>query len=114
MKTKSFVLKLNQITTALLSMTPALREAVHQSIRTSQVEMPINELFQPIFDASPSCTYCAHCASAHLKKWGKSGETQRYRCNHCAKTFNIKIKTPLARLRKCHLWGEYARYIVIN
>jgi transposase-like protein len=76
-------------------MTPALREAVHQSIRTSQVEMPINELFQPIFDASPSCTYCAHCA-------------------HCAQTFNIKIKTPLARLRKCHLWGEYARYIVIN
>jgi hypothetical protein len=67
MKTKSFVLKLNQITTAFLSMTPALREAVHQSIRTSQVEMPINELFQPIFDASPSCT---HCASAHLKKWG--------------------------------------------
>jgi hypothetical protein len=58
MKTKSFVLKLNQITTALLSMTPALREAVHQSIRTSQVEMPINELFQPIFDASPSCPHC--------------------------------------------------------
>ena len=57
MKTKSFVLKLNQITTALLSMTPAQREAVHQSIRTSQVEMPINELFQPIFDADP---YCPH------------------------------------------------------
>lgn len=114
MKTKSFVLKLNQITTALLSMTPAQREVVHQSIRTSQVEMPINELFQPIFDASPSCTYCAHCASAHLKKWGKSGETQRYRCNHCAKTFNIKTKTPLARLRKCHLWEEYARCIELK
>jgi hypothetical protein len=53
-------------------MTPAQREAIHQSIRTSQVEMPINELFQPIFDASPSCP---HCTSAHLSKWGKSGET---------------------------------------
>ena len=111
MKTKSFVLKLNQITTALLSMTPAQRETVHQSIRTSQVEMPINELFQPIFDASPSCP---HCTSAHLRKWGKSGEPQRYRCNHCAKTFNIKTKTPLARLRKCHLWEEYARCIELK
>jgi hypothetical protein len=59
MKTKSFVLKLNQITAALLSMTPAQREVVHQSIRTSQVEMPINELFQP------------HCTTAHLRKWGE-------------------------------------------
>ena len=47
-------------------MTPAQREAVHQSIRTSQVGMPINELFQPIFDASPYC----HRTSAHLRKWG--------------------------------------------
>ena len=106
MKTKSFVLKLNQITSALLSMTPAQREVVHQSIRTSQVEMPTNELFQPIFDTSPSCP---HCPSTHLRKWGRSGGTQRYQCNCCAKTFNIKTKTPLARLRKCHLWEEYAR-----
>jgi transposase-like protein len=105
MKTKSFVKKLNQITLALLSMTPAQREVVHQSIRTSQLEMPTNELFQPIFDMSPSCP---HCSSIQLNKWGKSGETQRYRCNHCTKTFNIKTNTPLARLRKCHLWEEYA------
>ncbi|WP_211235671.1 IS1 family transposase, partial [Psychromonas arctica] len=106
MNTKSFVQNLNQITTTLISMTPAQREVVHQSIRASQVEMPTNELFQPIFDTSSSCP---HCTSTHLRKWGKSGETQRYRCNHCAKTFNIKTKTPLARLRKCHLWEEYAR-----
>ncbi|WP_166372148.1 IS1595 family transposase [Psychromonas sp. SA13A] len=106
MNTKSFVQNLNQITAALISMTPAQREVVHQSIRESQVELPTNELFQPIFDTSSSCP---HCTSTHLRKWGKSGETQRYRCNHCAKTFNIKTKTPLARLRKCHLWEEYAR-----
>jgi hypothetical protein len=35
-------------------MTLAQREVVHQSIKTSQVEMPINKLFQPIFDASPA------------------------------------------------------------
>lgn len=106
MNTKPFVRMLNQITRALLSMTPAQREVVHQSIRTSQVEMPINELFQPIFDTSPSCP---HCNSAHLIKWGKAKETQRYRCKSCSRTFNIKTNTPLARLRKCHIWEEYAR-----
>ena len=68
MNTKSFVKKLNQITSTLLSMTSAQREVVHQSIRTPQVEMPINELFQPVFDSSPSCP---HCTSTLLKKWGK-------------------------------------------
>ena len=44
MKTKSFVLKLNQITTTLLFITPAQREVVHQSIRVSQVEMLLARL----------------------------------------------------------------------
>lgn len=52
-------------------MTPAQREVVHQSIRTSEVEMPINELFQPIFDTSQSCP---HCSSTHLRKWGSQEE----------------------------------------
>ena len=68
--------------------------------------MLIQELFQSIFDTKPSYP---HCTSAHLRKWGKSGGSQRYRCNCCAKSFNIKTKTSLARLRKCHLWEEYAR-----
>ena len=63
------MLKLNQITTAHLSMAPAQRKAIHQSIRVSQVEMPINELFQPLFDVFP---FCPHCTSTHLKKWEKS------------------------------------------
>jgi hypothetical protein len=55
-------------------MTLAQREVVHQSIKTSQVEMPINKLFQPIFDASPSSPSspsCPHCTSVHLRKWGE-------------------------------------------
>jgi hypothetical protein len=87
-------------------MTPAQGEVVHQSIRVSQVEVPINELFQPFFDASP---FCPHRNSAYLRKRAKSGETQSYRSHHCGKTFNIKTNTPLARLRKCHLLEEYAR-----
>ncbi|NQY64852.1 MAG: IS1595 family transposase, partial [Alteromonadaceae bacterium] len=48
MKTKSFVSKLNQITRALLSMTPAQREVVHQSIQASCTEITMDELIQPL------------------------------------------------------------------
>jgi len=106
MDTKSFNNQLNQITDALLAMTPAQREVVHQSIQASQAEITINELFQPIFD---NLSQCPHCHSSHFKKWGKAGETQRYYCNSCHKTFNNKTKTPLANLHKCHIWEEYAR-----
>jgi transposase-like protein len=105
MDTKSFTKKLSQITDSLLAMTPAQREVVHQSIQTAQSEITVNELFQPIFD---NLSQCPHCHSSHLKKWGKAGETQRYYCKDCHKTFNNKTKTPLAKLRKCHIWAKYA------
>lgn len=46
MKAKLFVSKLNRIIKALLSMTPAQREVVHQSIQALAAE-----LIQPLFDA---------------------------------------------------------------
>ncbi len=68
MKTKSFVSKLNQITKALFSMTPAQREVVHQSIQALDTEISTDEVIQPLFDISPQCP---HCHSSQLKKWGK-------------------------------------------
>lgn len=106
MNTKSFVDQLNQITDTLLAMTPAQREVVHRSIQATQAEITVNELFQPLFD---NLSQCPHCHSSHFKKWGRAGETQRYYCKNCQKTFNNKTKTPLAKLRKCHIWEEYAR-----
>ena len=105
MKTKLFVSKLNQITKALISMTPAQREVVHQSIQALDTEIPINELIQPLFDEK---SQCPHCCSSQFKKWGKAGAIQRYCCNSCRKTFNNKTKTPLARLHKSHIWEKYA------
>ena len=69
MKTKSFVGKLNQITKALFSMTPAQREIVHQSIQALDTEISTNELIQPLFEASAQCP---HCNSNQLK----NGESQ--------------------------------------
>ncbi len=111
MNTKLFVGKLNQITKTLLSMTPAQRERVHQSIQALGTEMGADELIQPLFDA---LSQCPHCHSSHLKKWGKSGSIQRYRCKDCLKTFNNKTNSPLAKLRKSHLWEEYARCMVLK
>jgi transposase-like protein len=111
MKTKSFVSKLNLITKALFSMTPAQREVVHQSIQALDTEISTDELIQPLFDA---LSQCPHCHSSHLKRWGKSGSLQRYRCKGCLKTFNNKTNTPLANLRKSYLWEEYARCMVLK
>lgn len=106
MDTKSFTKQLSQITDTLLAMTPAQREVALQSIQAIQTEITANELFQPIFD---NLSQCPHCHSSHFKKWGKAGKTQRYYCKDCHKTFNNKTKTPLAKLRKCHIWKEYVR-----
>jgi len=111
MNTKSFVNKLNRITKQLSSMTPAQREIVHQSLQALEAEISTDEIIQPLFDLS---SQCPHCQSAHLKKWGKSGAIQRYRCKDCHKTFNNKTNTPFARLHKSHLWEGYARCMQIK
>ena len=111
MKTKLFVSKLNLITKALFSMTPAQREVVHQSIQALDTEISTDELIQPLFD---SLSQCPHCHFNHFKKWGKSGSIQRYRCKGCLKTFNNKTNTPLAKLHKSHLWEEYARCMMLR
>jgi transposase-like protein len=111
MYTKKFTKQLKRITQALLSMTPAQRKVIRQSITRSQSEVSINELIQPIFYQSPQCP---HYHGAHIRKWGKSEKTQRYKCVSCQKTFKNKTKTPLARLRKCSLWLEYTECILLK
>ncbi len=70
MNTKLFVGKLNQITKALFSMTPAQREIVQQSIQALGAEISTDELIQRLFNVSPQCP---HCHSSYLKKWGSQG-----------------------------------------
>lgn len=51
---------------------------------------------------------CPHCQSPELRPWGTSGGLPRYRCKGCGKTCNPLTGTPMARLRKRHLWQDYA------
>lgn len=111
MRAKNFKYQLSNITQLLLDMTPAQRYQVQQQIQDTQPEITMNELIQPIFDTSP---LCPHCHSVHFNKWGKSGSVQRYRCNKCDKTFNIKTKTPLAKLHKCEIWPKYAECMALK
>ena len=92
-------------------MTPAQREVVHHSIQDLDSEIASDEFIQPLFEKK---SQCPHCHSAQIKKWGKSGASQRYRCKHCGKTFNNKTKTPLAKLHKSHIWKQYAKCIELK
>jgi transposase-like protein len=92
-------------------MTPAQREVVHQSIQALDTEISTDELIQRLFDALSQCPLCH---SSHLKRWGKSGSIQRYRCKGCLKTFNNKTNTPFSKLHKSYLWEEYARCMMLR
>ncbi|SEK00743.1 hypothetical protein SAMN05216280_109110, partial [Ectopseudomonas oleovorans] len=55
-------------------------------------------------DAIKAPSHCPHCQSRELRPWGSSGDLPRYRCKVCGKTSNALTGTPMARLRKRHLW----------
>jgi transposase-like protein len=54
-------------------------------------------------------TYCGHCTSPEIKKWGKSAGLQRYKCKNieCGKTFNALTGTALFGLRQKDKWFDY-------
>jgi hypothetical protein len=51
---------------------------------------------------------CPHCQAAHVQRWGRESEIQRYRCCDCHRTFNALTGSPLAGL-KCGVWGAEER-----
>ena len=42
---------------------------------------------------------CPHCQAAHVQRWGRESEIQRYRCCDCHRTFNALTGSPLAGLK---------------
>ena len=51
--------------------------------------------------------HCPHCSCSRIYKHGMKSNLQRYKCSACGKTFNALTGTPLARLRKKHLWLKH-------
>ena len=55
---------------------------------------------------------CPHCHSSEINRHGKTGDSQRYKCKSCHKTFVATTGTPLHRLRRKELWNEYAQCMI--
>ena len=53
---------------------------------------------------APARPDCPHCASRQIVKHGRHGGLQRYRCRHCARTFNTLTGSPLAHLHQRGKW----------
>jgi transposase-like protein len=56
--------------------------------------------------------HCPHCQSGDFIKHGFRNNLTRYRCKTCSKTFNTLTNTPLARLRKKHLWISHSQCLL--
>lgn len=55
---------------------------------------------------------CPHCACTTVVLFGKDkNKRQRFLCKGCNRTYNILTGTPMARAKKCHLWGDYLRHL---
>ena len=52
---------------------------------------------------------CPHCSSSLLVKNGSANGLQRFKCRHCARTFNALTGTPLARLHLRDKWMGQAQ-----
>ena len=56
---------------------------------------------------------CPRCSSQQVVLHGKDKNgRQRFLCRGCKRTYNTLTGTPMARARKCHLWGEYLRHMI--
>ncbi len=99
-------MKLNHFTNVLRSLPKFINNQIH--ILQHRINNEINKGGTNLLidKCKGGDIVCPHCGSESIGKWGSSCGLQRYRCKteSCHKTFNALTKTPLARLRKRHLW----------
>jgi transposase-like protein len=50
---------------------------------------------------------CPRCRSCRVHRWGRFGDRRRYRCLGCERTFSDFTGTPLAYLKRLHLWPRF-------
>jgi len=74
----------------------------------NQLKSCLSGVGGPPQDVIKAPSRCVHCHATELRPWGFSGDLPRYRCKACGKTSNALTGTPMARLRKRHLWQDYA------
>jgi len=85
-------------------LTDLQRNELETHIRTAT---PLKYLIQQIEQRLVDSPECPHCHSTLINRHGKTGDTQRYRCKNCLKTFVATTNTPMARLRHKEKWDQY-------
>ena len=80
------------------------RVGVLSSLESIDDLQKICDLIEANQEEVPHCPFCSH---TRIYKHGKRSGLQRYKCTECGKTFNALTGTPLARMRKKHLWLKY-------
>jgi transposase-like protein len=94
--------------TSFIRKVPELDHSERTSVRSAldgvDDEQKVCDLIESRLEENP---HCPHCSCSRIYKHGKKSNLQRYKCSNCGKTFNALTGTPLARLRKKHLWLRY-------
>ena len=89
---------------ALKNLTDQQIRRVELAIKGESLEKQVINAIQQRIVEKPECPHC-HCDQ--IKRHGKMGSMQRYRCKSCSKTFNATTKTPMSGLHHKGKWFDY-------
>jgi len=97
-----------QLVEALKGLTNRQKTIINHMLDDGVDNSPIPEMEKHLGDAPE----CPHCHSSEINRHGKTGDSQRYKCKSCQKTFVATTGTPLHRLRNKELWNDYAQCMI--
>lgn len=86
-------------------LTPHQRQRAIEALTAPDLERASHDVIEERIADEQRCPRCGIPGAA---RHGIANGLQRYRCNHCHRTFNALTGTPLAGLRKKEKWLEYA------
>ena len=85
----------NTMLAALTHLTDQQISRVERAIKGERLEKQVIHAIQQRMVEKPECP---HCHGDQIKRHGKMGSMQRYRCQSCSKTFHATTKTPMSVL----------------
>ena len=96
--------KFNTVLAALEHLTDQQIRRVERVLKGESPEKQVIHAIQQRMVEKPECPYCH---GDQIKRHGKMGSMQRYRCKSCSKTFNATTKTPMPGLHHKGKWFDY-------
>ena len=94
----------NTMLAALEHLTDQQIRCVERVLKGESPEKQVIHAIQQRMVEKPECPYCH---GDQIKRHGKMGSMQRYRCKSCSKTFNATTKTPMSGLHHKGKWFDY-------